>query len=167
MQEWWCVRYGAALAWVEAPSAPPALRRSLELHPLGDWMDDASELVVFAQDGYPDHAGRHDYTRAGLNAELLPLHRCGARLRGCRLHVSLGCVAAGLGLLLCFAASVSADTSRSLTVAPEPWCASYDKERDYAYPHSVESDIVRALGVVYGPYTGTCLRKNNPDYPRI
>ena len=28
--------------------------------------------------------------------------------------------------------------------------------RDYPYPQSVERDIVRALGAVYGPYTGRC-----------
>ena len=41
MEGWWCVRYGDALACVEAPSAAEALRRSLDLHPLGDWTDDA------------------------------------------------------------------------------------------------------------------------------
>ena len=34
--------------------------------------------------------------------------------------------------------------------------APYDKKRDYPYPQSVEPEIVRALGAVYGPYTGTC-----------
>ena len=38
---WWCVRFGDALAWVEAPSEAAAVRRSLDLHPLGDWTDDA------------------------------------------------------------------------------------------------------------------------------
>ena len=33
MDGWWCVRYGAALAWFEAPSAIAAMRRFLELHP--------------------------------------------------------------------------------------------------------------------------------------
>ena len=64
----WCVRYGDALAWVEASSAPKALRRSLDLYRLGDWTDDARELVVFPQDDYPDNAGPHDYTRAVLRA---------------------------------------------------------------------------------------------------
>ena len=45
---------------------------------------------------------------------------------------------------------------RGLTVAPEHRCATYDKKRDYPYPQSVERDIVRALGTVYGPYTGAC-----------
>ena len=35
-------------------------------------------------------------------------------------------------------------------------CSAYDKKRDYPYPPSVEDDIVRELGAVYGPYTGTC-----------
>ena len=64
----WCVRYGDALAWMEAPTAVPAVRRSLDLHPLGDWTDDAGQLAVFPQDACPDNAGRHDYTRAVLNA---------------------------------------------------------------------------------------------------
>ena len=50
----------------------------------------------------------------------------------------------------------SAETWRGLTVAPEHRCAPYDKKRDYPYPQSVERDIVRELGAVYGPYTGTC-----------
>ena len=32
----------------------------------------------------------------------------------------------------------------------------YDKKRDYPYPQSIEAEIVRALGAVYGPYTGRC-----------
>ena len=37
------------------------------------------------------------------------------------------------------------------------WCRyPYDKKLDYPYPQLVEQDIVRALGAVYGPYTGTC-----------
>ena len=47
----------------------------------------------------------------------------------------------------------SADTWRGLTIAPEHRCAPYDKKRDYPYPQSVERDIVRELGAVYGPYT--------------
>ena len=69
MDGWWCVRYGDALACVEASSASAAVRRSLDLHPLGDWTDDARKLVVFPQDAYPDHAGPHDYTRAVLNPD--------------------------------------------------------------------------------------------------
>ena len=50
----------------------------------------------------------------------------------------------------------SAEIWRGLTVAPEHRCAPYDKKRDYPYPQSVERDIARELGAVYGPYTGTC-----------
>ena len=69
MEGWWCVRHGDALAWVEAPTAAAAVQRSLGLHPLGDWTDDARELVVFPQDAYPDHSGPHDYTRGVLRAD--------------------------------------------------------------------------------------------------
>ncbi len=41
-------------------------------------------------------------------------------------------------------------------MAPEHRCSAYDRKRDYPYPQSVEQDIVRGLGAVYGPYTGTC-----------
>ena len=57
MKGWWCVRFGDALAWVEAPSEAAVVRRSLDLHPLGDWTGDARDLVVFARDAYPEHAG--------------------------------------------------------------------------------------------------------------
>ena len=63
MQGWWCVRHADALAWVEALTAPAAVERSLELHPLGDWTDDVHELIIFPQDDYPANAGPHDYTR--------------------------------------------------------------------------------------------------------
>ena len=68
MRGWWCVRYGNALACVEASSEAAAVRRSLDLHYLGDWTDDARHLDVFPQDAYPDNAGPHDYTRAVLSA---------------------------------------------------------------------------------------------------
>ena len=32
--------------------------------------------------------------------------------------------------------------------------------RDYRYSQSVEQEIVRRLGAVYGPYTGTCFAKD-------
>lgn len=38
--------------WVEAPSAPEALRRSLDLHALVDWTDDSCELVVFPRERF-------------------------------------------------------------------------------------------------------------------
>ena len=49
-----------------------------------------------------------------------------------------------------------AETWRGLTVAPEERCSAYDRQRDYRYPPSIEREIVRRLGAVYGPYTGTC-----------
>ena len=52
--------------------------------------------------------------------------------------------------------TASAETWRGLTVGPEHRCSRYDKKHDYPYPQSVEQDIVRQLGRVYGPYTGTC-----------
>ena len=152
--EGWCVRYRDALPWVEAPSAPQALRRSIGLHPLGDWTDEARELVVFPQDAYPDQAGPHDYTRAVLHAEPPPLERRRTRPRAPGSHLALSCLAAVVALGL--VAGVSADNWRGLAVAPEHRCAPYDKKRDYPYPQSVERDIVRELGAVYGPYTGTC-----------
>ena len=57
---------------------------------------------------------------------------------------------------LAFAGTASAETWRGLTVTPEHRCSPYDKKADYPYPQSVEDDIVRGLGAVYGPYTGTC-----------
>ena len=68
---------------------------------------------------------------------------------------------AGLGCLLGIAMfaivdTASAETWRGLTVAPEQRCSPYDRKRDYRYSQSVEEDIVRELGAVYGPYTGTC-----------
>ena len=49
----------------------------------------------------------------------------------------------------------SAETWHGLTVAPENRCSAYDKKADYPYPQSVENHIVRQLGTVYGPYTGS------------
>ena len=115
MEGWWCVRYGDALACVEAPSAAAALRRSLDLHPLGDWTDDARKLVVFPQDAYPDHAGPHDYTRAVLNAEPPPLERRRARPRDRGSSLALSCLAAVVVLGL--VAGVSAETWRGLSSA--------------------------------------------------
>ena len=56
MDGWWCVRYGDAVAWVEAPTAASAVRRSLDLYSLGDWTDDARKLVVFPQSAYSDNS---------------------------------------------------------------------------------------------------------------
>ena len=154
MDGWWCVRYGDSLACVEAPSATSALRRSLDLYPLGDWTNDTRKLTVFPQDAYPEHAGPHDYTRAVLNANPPALSRGRSHPRQRQLPLVLACF---VGLFaLGFIHDASSETWRGLTIAPEHRCAPYDKARDYPYPQSVERDIVRALGAVYGPYTGTC-----------
>ena len=50
----------------------------------------------------------------------------------------------------------AAETWRGLVVADEDPCSPYDKARDYSYPQAIERDIVRRLGAVVGPYTGTC-----------
>ena len=57
---------------------------------------------------------------------------------------------------LAMSGAARAETWRGLTVAPEHRCSPYDRNRDYRYPQSVEQEIVRRLGAVYGPYTGTC-----------
>ena len=57
---------------------------------------------------------------------------------------------------LTFAGSAFAETWRGLTVTPEHRCSPYERKRDYPYSQSVEQDIVRQLGAIYGPYTGTC-----------
>ena len=54
------------------------------------------------------------------------------------------------------AGPASAETWHRLVVAPEHRCWAYDKKRDYPCPQSVEADIVRTLGMVFGPYTGRC-----------
>ena len=85
-----------------------------------------------------------------LNAEPLPLDRRRARPRGRGSSVALSCFAAVLALGI--VAAASAETWRGLMAAPKHRCAPYDKKRDYHYPQSVEPDIVRELGVLYGPY---------------
>ena len=153
MEGWWCVRHGDALAWVEAPMEAVSVRRSLELHPLGDWTDDARERVAFHQDAYSDHSRPHACTRAVLDANPALPRRRRAGPRGGRSGAVLDFLAAVLLLGLGIVSDASADTWRGLTVAPEHRCAPYDKKRHYPYPQSVERDIVRELGAVYGPYT--------------
>lgn len=131
MEDWWCVRYGDALAWVEAPSEAAAVRRSLDLYRLSDWTDDARQLVVFPQDAYPEDSGPHDYTRAVLTAGPPSQARPGARLRA---PLALACLAGLRGSALGLLDTASADTWRGLTVAPEHRCAPYDKKRDCLYP---------------------------------
>ena len=66
----------------------------------------------------------------------------------------LRCV--GVIIMLALYGAAPAETWRGLTVAAEHRCTEYDKKRDYPYPPSIEDDIVRGLGGVYGPYTGSC-----------
>ena len=61
-----------------------------------------------------------------------------------------------LAAALAAAPAAAAETWRGLTVAPEERCSRYDRKRDYRYPQSVERDIVRRLGRIYGPYTNRC-----------
>ena len=53
---------------------------------------------------------------------------------------------------IAFEPTAAAETWRDLTVAPEERCSPYDRKRHYPYPQSIEHDIVRELGAVYGPY---------------
>ncbi|MDD9981601.1 MAG: excalibur calcium-binding domain-containing protein [Gammaproteobacteria bacterium] len=156
MAGWWWVRYGDALAWVETLTAEEAVRRSLELNAMSDWTDDSRELAVFAQDAYSENSGRHDYTHAVQEARHSPPRPRRAGPRSARSGATLASLATTLVLALGFVPNASAETWRGLTVAPEHRCAPYDKKRDYPYPQSVEQDIVRELGAVYGPYTGRC-----------
>ena len=156
MEGWWCVRYGDALAWVEAPTGDDAVRRSLDLHSLGDWTDDPRDLVVFPQDAYPENAGPHDYTRAVLEANPSPPRRRLAGPRSGHSGATLASLAAAFLLTVGLVPDASAETWRGLTVVREHRCSTYNRKRDYPYPQSVEQDIVRELGSVYGPYTGRC-----------
>ena len=88
MKGWWCLRFGAALEWVEAPSGEAAVRRSLELHPLDDWTDDARQLVAFPQYAYPEHSRPHNYTRAVLGADPSSRARRRAARRGAPLALA-------------------------------------------------------------------------------
>ena len=49
-----------------------------------------------------------------------------------------------------------AETWRGLEVAPEHRCSEYDRARDYRYPASIEREVARQIGGIYGPYSGTC-----------
>ena len=80
------------------------------------------------------------------------IHRLARRLR----PVTLVSTAFALLATLVPVGSVSAETWRGLTIAPENRCSPYNRQRDYRYPPSIEQKIVSRLGKVYGPYTGTC-----------
>ena len=51
--------------------------------------------------------------------------------------------------------AVGQQTYRGVRVEPEVRCAPYDRD-EYAYPQSVESEIIAGIGKIYGPYTGQC-----------
>ena len=146
MEGWWCVRHGDALACVEAPSAPEALRRSLDLHALGDWTDDARQLVVFPQDAYAENAGSHDYTRAVLRAPPSPPRRPGPLEIRPHLRRRRRCARTRRR-------RIGRDVAGPHRRARAPLCPVRQEAR---LPQSVERDIVRELGAVYGPYTGRC-----------
>ena len=84
-----------------------------------------------------------------------------------------GGVSAGLRFFVIFAGlavagTAAGETWRGFVVAPEHRCSPYDRKRDYRYPQSVEQNIVRYLGVVYGPYTGICFNSTtDTDIERI
>jgi len=63
--------------------------------------------------------------------------------------VSAYVLAAVVALVL--AGTAQAETRRGLTVAPEHRYSSYDRNRDYRYPQSIEREIVRRLDAVCGP----------------
>ena len=56
------------------------------------------------------------------------------------------------GLLAQSGVAIAGETWRGLAVAPEYRCSPYNSH-DYAYPQSVESEIVAELGGIYSPYT--------------
>ena len=65
---------------------------------------------------------------------------------------------AALVALAVFPAALAAQTWRGLIVAPEARCAPYERS-DYTYaPAPLEALLVRELGGVYAPYSGSCLK---------
>ena len=60
-----------------------------------------------------------------------------------------------LAVLLLTRSNPAVETWRGIVVAPESRCSPYDRD-DYRYPQSVEAEIVRGIGAIYGPYTGRC-----------
>ena len=59
-------------------------------------------------------------------------------------------------MTIALAGTASAGPGAASLPRPNTAARSYDKKRDYPYPQSVEQEIARQLGAVYGPYTGTC-----------
>ena len=80
-------------------------------------------------------------------------------LRNARERVAAGAREIAIALLFIAVAlpgSAQGETWRGLEVAPEHRCSEYDRARDYRYPASIEREIVRRIGGIYGPYSGTC-----------
>lgn len=48
------------------------------------------------------------------------------------------------------------DTYQGVIIAPEVRCAPYDKKKHYSYSQSLEAEIVRRQGAIYGPYSDRC-----------
>ena len=59
-------------------------------------------------------------------------------------------------LLMSLGSSVASETWRGLVVTSEYRCSPYDRKRDYKYSSSLEKDIVKQIGKIFDPYTGTC-----------
>ena len=72
------------------PPCRAAARRSLDLHPLGDWADDTRNLVVFPQDAYPARAGRVGLARSLRTWCSAPSLVSGLECRGCAARRSGG-----------------------------------------------------------------------------
>ena len=62
----------------------------------------------------------------------------------------------GVVLLLTGVSGTAEERWRGLVVAPEARCAPYDRTWDYPYSQTLERHIADRLGMIYGPYTGTC-----------
>ena len=67
-------------------------------------------------------------------------------------QLALACV-----LAVVAASPASAETWRGLAIEPEHRCSQY-RSKDYAYPQSVELEVIAGLGKIFSPYTGECFR---------
>ena len=116
--------------------------------------------VLAASDGAQTTPGRGRATPPGIRAGLADVHEDGGLCTGAPRAIAAAAVrgrwAPWFLAAFVLVGPASAETWRGLTVAPEHRCSAYDRKRDYPYPQSVERDIVRQLGAVYGTYTGTC-----------
>ncbi len=115
----------------------------------GDPQMNRSTTVRVGVRSVADVRPARDFTRSSAGIE-----RGGGRSRGVPGIMAASLFA--LSALIPGVATAEAETWRGLAVAPEDRCSEYDRERDYPYSSSVEPEIVRELGAVYGPYTGRC-----------